>query len=119
MNSGLYAFAGDSATATDAACANRFEEPMTTVSNMYLGRRRYRCRRYLLRCPYGDRHLDRPPETAGQRLGDRRAQLGLDDVAGERVRDGDQRGVLDDRAQPGQPQVGPLLGRDDPVRQFV
>src|SRR3954468_12730424 len=37
MNSGLYAFAGDSATATDAACAKRLEEPMTNVSNMYLG----------------------------------------------------------------------------------
>src|SRR4029453_1963518 len=37
MNSGLYAFAGDSATATEAACANRFDEPMTNVSNVYLG----------------------------------------------------------------------------------
>src|SRR4029450_13546928 len=41
MNSGLYAFAGDSATATAAACANRFDEPMTNVSNMYLGLRRF------------------------------------------------------------------------------
>ena len=37
MNSGLYALAGDSATATEAACANRFDEPMTNVSNMYFG----------------------------------------------------------------------------------
>src|SRR5258707_4364781 len=37
MKSGLYALAGDSATATEAACANRFEEPMTNVSNMYFG----------------------------------------------------------------------------------
>jgi hypothetical protein len=37
MNSGLYAFAGDSATATEAACANRLDEPMTNVSNMYFG----------------------------------------------------------------------------------
>src|SRR5439155_163177 len=37
MNSGLYALAGDSATATAAACANRFDEPMTNVSNMYFG----------------------------------------------------------------------------------
>ena len=37
MNSGLYAFAGDSATATDAACAKRLDEPMTNVSNVYFG----------------------------------------------------------------------------------
>ncbi len=37
MNSGLYAFAGDSATATAAACANRLDEPMTNVSNVYFG----------------------------------------------------------------------------------
>src|SRR3954468_3326315 len=37
MNSGLYAFAGDSATATDAAWANRLDEPMTNVSNVYFG----------------------------------------------------------------------------------
>src|SRR5262245_19581248 len=37
MNRGLYAFAGDSATATEAAWANRFEEPMTNVSNVYFG----------------------------------------------------------------------------------
>src|SRR4051794_18561102 len=37
MNSGLYAFAGDSATATEAACANRFDEPMTNVSKVYFG----------------------------------------------------------------------------------
>ena len=37
MNSGLYAFAGDSATATAAAWANRLDEPMTNVSNVYFG----------------------------------------------------------------------------------
>ena len=37
MNSGLYALAGASATATAAAWANRLLEPMTKVSNMYLG----------------------------------------------------------------------------------
>src|SRR2546421_7713678 len=37
MNSGLYALAGDSATATLAACANRLDEPMTKVSNVYFG----------------------------------------------------------------------------------
>src|SRR5256885_9538163 len=41
MNSGLYALAGDSATATEAACANRFDEPMTNVSNMYFGLSRF------------------------------------------------------------------------------
>src|SRR6185369_14510601 len=37
MNSGLYALAGDSATATAAAWANRFDEPMTNVSKVYFG----------------------------------------------------------------------------------
>src|SRR5919112_777191 len=37
MNSGLYALAGASATATAAACANRFPEPMTKVSKVYFG----------------------------------------------------------------------------------
>ena len=40
MNSGLYARAGASATATAAACVNRLLEPMTNVSNVYLGFRR-------------------------------------------------------------------------------
>src|SRR5262247_2713915 len=40
MKSGLYALAGDSATATAAACANRFDEPMTNVSKVYFGLRR-------------------------------------------------------------------------------
>jgi hypothetical protein len=34
MKSGLYAFAGASATANAAACAKRFEEPMTKVSKL-------------------------------------------------------------------------------------
>src|SRR5580704_15466034 len=37
MNRGLYALAGASATATAAACANRLLDPMTNVSNVYLG----------------------------------------------------------------------------------
>ena len=37
MNSGLYALAGDSATATAAAWANRLDEPMTNVSKVYFG----------------------------------------------------------------------------------
>ena len=56
MNSGLYALAGDSATATAAAWANRLDEPMTNVSNMYFG---------LSRLPPvsapGSRRSSRPP----------------------------------------------------------
>ena len=37
MNSGLYALAGASATATAAAWANRLDEPMTNVSKVYFG----------------------------------------------------------------------------------
>src|SRR4051794_27479242 len=37
MSSGLYALPGASAAATAAACANRFEEPITKVSKTYLG----------------------------------------------------------------------------------
>src|SRR3546814_20837680 len=37
MNSGLYAFAGASATATAAAWAKRLDWPMTKLSNVYLG----------------------------------------------------------------------------------
>ena len=33
----MYAFAGASATATAAACANRLPEPMTNVSKVYFG----------------------------------------------------------------------------------
>ena len=35
MNSGLYARAGASATATAAAWLNRFDAPITNVSNVY------------------------------------------------------------------------------------
>ena len=37
MKSGLYAWAGASATASAAACANRFDDPMTKLSNVYFG----------------------------------------------------------------------------------
>src|SRR5919204_2040629 len=37
MKSGLYACAGASATASAAACANRFDDPITNESNVYLG----------------------------------------------------------------------------------
>ena len=37
MKSGLYAFAGASATATAAACAKRLDAPMTKVSKRYFG----------------------------------------------------------------------------------
>src|SRR5215210_1820908 len=39
MKSGLYACAGASATASAAACAKRFEEPMTNESKVYFGLR--------------------------------------------------------------------------------
>ena len=39
MNSGLYARAGASATATAEACAKRFEAPITKVSKVYFGLR--------------------------------------------------------------------------------
>ena len=35
MKSGLYACAGASATASAAACAKRFDEPITNRSNVY------------------------------------------------------------------------------------
>jgi hypothetical protein len=37
MKSGLYACAGASATASAAACAKRFDEPITKRSNVYFG----------------------------------------------------------------------------------
>ena len=37
MKSGLYAWAGASATASAAACAKRFDEPITKLSNVYFG----------------------------------------------------------------------------------
>src|SRR5215218_176689 len=37
MKSGLYAWAGASATASAAACAKRFDEPITNESNVYFG----------------------------------------------------------------------------------
>src|SRR5919204_5592307 len=37
MKSGLYAWAGASATASAAACAKRFDEPMTNESKVYFG----------------------------------------------------------------------------------
>ena len=37
MKSGLYAWAGASATASAAACANRLDDPITNRSNVYFG----------------------------------------------------------------------------------
>src|SRR5256714_11091071 len=37
MKSGLYAWAGASATASAAACAKRFDDPITNRSNVYFG----------------------------------------------------------------------------------
>ena len=75
--------------------------------------------RRVLGRPDGDRDLDRSAQPPGERLGDRRAQPGLDHVPGEGVRHGEQRGVLDDRPQPGQPEVRPLLRGDDLVGELV
>ena len=180
MNSGLYAFAGDSATATAAAWANRLDEPMTNVSKVYFGfsrlppspagrtrssrwcrpmwparddpsligrpgtalrrtiiagrdwRSRHRDHghhrggrvqgtglRHLVGRPDRYRDLDGSAEMPGQRLGDGRAQLRLDDVAGERVRHAQQRGVVDDRAQRGQAEIRPALRRHDLVVEQV
>ena len=68
---------------------------------------------------HGDRDLDLAAEPAAERLGDGRAQSRLDHVTGEGVRDGEQSGVLDDRPEAGQPEVGTLLGGDDLVGEFV
>src|SRR5690606_37247993 len=66
MNSGLYALAGDSATAMAAACANRLEGPITKVSNRYLG---------LSRLP-PDCTTQRSPRPGPLSLGSTRPRLG-------------------------------------------
>jgi hypothetical protein len=68
MNSGLYAFAGDSATATDAAWAKRLDEPMTNVSNMYFGLSRLPPDSWPGRRPGP---LSVPPSRCGSRRGSR------------------------------------------------
>src|SRR5947207_2692056 len=98
MNSGLYALAGDSATATEAACANRFDEPMTNVSNVYFG---------LSRLPSPVPPVRRsPPGATVTRCG----------IGGGGAGTGGG-GGLDDRPCLGQSQVRPRLGGVDPVRQ--
>jgi hypothetical protein len=130
MNSGLYAFAGASATATAAAWAKRLLEPMTKVSNVYFGLSLagsagfcatvsgpcsapvggLRRRLGLLVAPavvavvarlHGDGHADVAAELSGQRAGDHRAQPGLQQVLGELVGRGEQRGVLDEAERAG------------------
>src|SRR5437870_436693 len=68
MNSGLYAFAGDSATATAAACANRLDEPMTNVSNVYLGLSRFPLVSVAI-WPLDGRRSSRPVPATGERGG--------------------------------------------------
>ena len=62
MNSGLYALAGASATATAAACAKRLDAPMTKVSKRYFGFSRASARR------------DRAPARAARASGPRPAR---------------------------------------------
>ena len=204
MNSGLYALAGASATATAAACANRLLEPMTNVSKVYFefsrvppslgaggiapgppgsalilaavlaapaSRRAFPpscagcacgaagrgpwsasatcgpaspcsptpCRRGaaapafpgrgpgpdrtrhrgLRRRVDGDGELDVAAELLGQRLGDQRAQPGLQLFLDELVRRGDEGGVLHQAERPGEFQPGPLVRLDLQVSQPV
>ena len=55
MKSGLYACAGASATASAAACANRFDEPITNESKVYLA----------LKPPLSGRCVDRAARRPG------------------------------------------------------
>jgi hypothetical protein len=73
------------------------------------GVRGLRRRGAILGRAHRDGHLDGPAQPPGERFGDRRAQPGLDHIAGESVGHGQQSGVFDDRPQPGQPEVGALL----------
>ena len=51
-------------------------------------------------------------ELGAQGRGDPVTQPGLDDVLGEVVRDGDERGVVEQADEPGEREEGPLLHRD-------
>ena len=106
MNSGLYACAGASATASAAACAKRFDEPITKRSNVYFVFRPDS----LIRCAggcvdvgdacarLGDGQLD-PALLAGC-IADCRAdqleEVPLDPLACEVVRDGEDERVVRD-----------------------
>ena len=109
MKSGLYACAGASAIASAAACANRFDEPITNESNVYFG---------LIAAPsgrgtastggLGEEHRDRggphdelEPAIAPERVGHAGAhEMGepaLDLLAGEIRRDGEHERVVVER----------------------
>ena len=156
MNSGLYALAGASATATAAAWANRLLEPMTKVSKMYFGLSRAgslerpawpwrpvpayglallgqswleidhvgrgvvdRFVRGVLAGFAGGVVRQRQSTVTATRISrpscwDRavamhRPQPGLEDVLGEVVGRGQQRGVLDQRQRAGQLDPGSVL----------
>src|SRR6266581_4000579 len=76
MKSGLYACAGASATASAAAWAKRFEEPITNESNVY----------FTLKPPlYSD--------GVAYRRADQAEEVPLDPVAGELARNGEHEGL--------------------------
>ncbi len=83
------------------------------------GRRRGTRCAAVVRWSYGDGHLHRPSEPPGQRLGDRRTHAGLDDISSKRIRHRHERGVLDEREEPGEAKVGALLRGGDPLRHLV
>ena len=113
MKSGLYACAGASATASAAAWAKRFDEPITKESNVYfalkpplsgrpdrrwtmgttpsdpiVGLRRGFC---VVRDAELERALDAGDVAHGR--ADQAEEVPLDPVAGELVRDGEHEGL--------------------------
>ena len=119
MKSGLYACAGASATARAAACAKRFDDPITKRSNVYFGMRggrvsqgvtRPRSRRRLpgqdARLAHGQRDPDVARERIARRRLDEAEEVPLDPLAREVVRDDEREAVAGqlaggDVAEPG------------------
>ena len=116
MNSGLYACAGASATASAAACAKRLDEPMTKESNVYFALKPPLSGRPLVTIRstvgassgsspssswgsdlrLGDAHLDRPLRAGDVADGgaDQTEEMTLDPVAREIVRDAEDEDVV-------------------------
>ena len=100
MKSGLYALAGVSATARAAACAKRFDEPMTNRSNVYFGLRptvasRCGCSSPVLhqRVVDDEPHRAIAPGGVAGRGADEVEEMPLDPLAREVVRNGEHEGV--------------------------
>src|SRR6478735_5505146 len=93
MNSGLYALAGASATATAAAWAKRLLEPMTKVSKVYLGFSR--AGSPWVRLPRLSHRLCTPPVPG--------ACAGRSKVSGSEREGGEGRGVYPPRPYPPPP----------------